>query len=146
MGLSRPVVDGVVGSGTTATVAGLENGTTYLLRVRAVSGLGSSRATTVQAGTVTMPGTPTDVMAVGGEGLLTLSWIRPANGGRAITGVWIELAPADDGGWQSFVARPLTTSASIGGLVPGREYRVRVSYGNEIGTGLVSGEVRVLVR
>ena len=85
-------------------------------------------------------------MAVGGEGLLTLSWIRPADGGKAITGVWVELAPADDGGWQSFVAGPLTTSASIGGLVPGREYRVRVSYGNEIGTGLVSGEVRVLVR
>ncbi len=51
-----------------------------------------------------------------------------------------------DGGWQSFVAGPLTTSARIGGLVPGREYRVRVSYGNEIGTGSVSGEVRVLVR
>ena len=78
--------------------------------------------------------------------ILTLSWIRPADGGRAITGIWVELAPADDGGWQSFVAGPLTTSASIGGLVPGREYRVRVSYGNEIGTGSVSGEVRVLVR
>ena len=145
-GMSWEVVGGDVGRGTTATVSDLENGTTYLLRVRAVSGLGSSRATTVQAGPVTILGTPTGVMAVGGEGLLTLSWIRPADGGRAITGVWVELAPADDGCWQSFVAGPLTTSASIGGLVPGREYRVRVSYGNEIGTGLVSGEVRVLVR
>ena len=145
-GMSGEVAAGDAGRGTTATVSDLENGTTYLLRVQAMSGLGSSRATTVQAGLATMPGTPTDVMAVGGEGLLTLGWIRPANGGRAITGVWIELAPADDGGWQLFVAGPLTTSASIGGLVPGREYRVRVSYGNEIGTGLVSGEVRVLVR
>ena len=145
-GMSWKVAGGDVGRGTTATVSDLENGTTYLLRVRVVSGLDISRATTVQAGPVTMPGTPTDVMAVGGEGLLTLNWIRPADGGRAITGVWVELAPTDDGGWQSFVAGPLTTSASIGGLVPGREYRVRVSYGNEIGAGLVSGEVRVLVR
>jgi hypothetical protein len=145
-GMSWKVAGGDVGRGTTATVSDLENGTTYLLRVRAVSGLGSSRATSVQAGPATVPGTPTDIMAVGGEGLLTLSWIRPADGGRAITGIWVELAPADDGGWQSFVAGPLTTSARIGGLVPGREYRVRVSYGNEIGTGSVSGEVRVLVR
>ena len=85
-GMSWEVVGGDVGRGTTATVSDLENGTTYLLRVRAVSGLGSSRATTVQAGPVTIPGTPTGVMAVGGEGLLTLSWIRPADGGRAITG------------------------------------------------------------
>ena len=48
-GMSWEVVGGDVGRGTTATVSDLENGTTYLLRVRAVSGLGSSRATTVQA-------------------------------------------------------------------------------------------------
>ena len=140
------VAGGDVGRGTTATVSDLDNGTTYLLRVRAVSGLGSSRATTVQAGPAPCPGHPPMSWRLVARDSETLSWIRPADDGRAITGVWVELAPADDGGWQLFVARPLTTSASIGGLVPGREYRVRVSYGNEIGTGLVSEEVRVLVR
>ena len=72
-GMSWEVAGGDVGRGITATVSDLENETTYLLRVRAVSGLDFSRATTVQAGPVTMPGTPTDVMAVGGEGLLTPS-------------------------------------------------------------------------
>ena len=52
------VAGGDVGRGTTATVSDLNNGTTYLLRVRAVSGLGSSRATTVQAGPAPCPGHP----------------------------------------------------------------------------------------
>ena len=140
------MVDGVVGSGTTATVARLENGTTYLLQIRPVSGLGSSRATSVEPRPATMPGTPTNLMAVGGTGRLRFSWNRPLDGGIAITEVWVELAAVDGGGWQSFVAGALTTTANIGGLASGREYRVRDSYGNDLGPGRASEELRVLVR
>ena len=92
-----------------------------------------------------MPGTPTNLKAVGGTGRLRFSWNRQLDGGTAITEVWVELA-AVGGGWQSFVAGALTTTANIEGLASGREYRVRDSYGNDLGPGRASEEIRVLVR
>jgi len=95
-------------------VAGLENRTTYLLQIRTVSGLGSSRATSVEARPATVPGTPTNLMAVGGTGRLSFSWNRPLDGGIVITEVWVELVVVDGDGWQSFVAGALTTTANTG--------------------------------
>ena len=85
-------------------------------------------------------------MAVGGTRRLRFSWNRLLDGGIAITEVWVELAAVDGGGWQSFVAGALTTTANIEGLASGREYRVRDSDGNDFGPGRASEELRVLVR
>ena len=145
-GSSWGVVDGEVGTSTTATVYGLRNGTEYQFSVAAVTEIGMSGTTSVAAVPATIPDQATSLMAVGEVDGLVFRWRRPSDGGSAITRILVDLAVVGSEGWKTYEAGPATTTARIGGLVTGSEYLVRVTYENGIGAGEPSDAVRVLIR
>ena len=84
---------------TTHTVTGLNNGQTYIFRVRAVNALGNGAVVTLEATPspstggggggggggprTSAPGAPRNLTAVGGNGEVVLSWDAPARDGGA---------------------------------------------------------------
>ncbi|HXZ74617.1 MAG TPA: fibronectin type III domain-containing protein, partial [Streptosporangiaceae bacterium] len=74
-------------AGTGVTVTGLVNGTIYYFMVTAVNGAGEGQGAETRAVPVTVPGPPTGLTAVPGNGQVTLSWAAPASdGGSPVTG------------------------------------------------------------
>ena len=136
---------GEAGPETVATVENLVNGTSYRIRVSAVTALGRSRTASVVVRPATVPGVATNLLAVGGVGRLTFSWTRPADGGSPFTEVIVEVIEDGLTEWTLFTAGPRTTSANIGGLSGGLRYRARVRYVNAVGSGAASEELAVLV-
>ncbi|HEX5740747.1 MAG TPA: fibronectin type III domain-containing protein [Pilimelia sp.] len=66
------------GDARVGTVAGLVNGQTYAVRVRAVNARGPGAHTASAYGTPGIPPAPTDVTAAAGVASLTVSWTPPA--------------------------------------------------------------------
>ncbi|AGZ42862.1 fibronectin type III domain-containing protein [Actinoplanes friuliensis] len=118
------------------TVPDLTNGTTYTVRIRARNSAGAgpaSAAVTVTPAAV--PGAPTDLTAVPGDGTATLSFTAPAAGGSAITGYDVS---TDDGVTWAPLAGGVVT-----GLTNGDTYTVRVRARNSVGAGPASNPVTV---
>jgi len=81
-----------VGNVLTTTFTGLTNNTPISFYVQAINSIGNgdmsaiSNSVTPSIPSVTTPGAPTNVVAVAGNGTVTVSWSAPAsNGGSAIT-------------------------------------------------------------
>jgi hypothetical protein len=83
------------------------------------------------------PGAPTALVAVPGDGTVTLTWTAPADtGGSAIDGWLLELT--DGSGWQPAVdadGDAANGTATVTGLVNGTTYGFRVAARNDTGTG-----------
>jgi hypothetical protein len=120
-------------------VSGLTDGQAYTFTVTATNGIGtgpssasSSPVTPVAAATV--PGAPTNVTAVTGNGQATVSWTAPAsNGGSAIIQYTVTSSPA---GGQATTAG--ATSAAVINLTNGTTYTFTVTATNSVGTGPAS--------
>ena len=78
-------------SANSATLGGLTNGTTYSVKVTAVSSLGAGQASKpVSLTPRTIPTAPGSPKATAGTKKVTLSWSLPSsNGGSAIIGYWV---------------------------------------------------------
>ena len=75
------------GTGLTATVASLVNGTAYAFEVRAVNDAGAGEAALTTATPATVPSAPQALAATPGDEQATLTWQAPASdGGSAVTG------------------------------------------------------------
>ncbi|WP_144720166.1 fibronectin type III domain-containing protein [Agrococcus jejuensis] len=129
---------------TSASIASLENGTAYEVRVAAVTEAGrglSSEAVTVVPRTV--PDAPTGVVAVPASQAIAVEWDAPAwDGGAEITDYALELhvvGDLDDDGQPRWVAPASVdrdgTTAVVSGLVDGLEYEVRVAAVNAAAAG-----------
>lgn len=101
-------------SGTSGTVTGLSNGTSYTVRVRASSTVdgatydGAASAASASAVPYGKPGAPT--VSASASGLsITYSWKAPASNGRAIKNVMVQI---DGGGWA---AKPTSGSMTVTG-------------------------------
>ncbi|WP_129339814.1 Ig-like domain-containing protein [Cellulomonas endophytica] len=111
---------------TTCTVTGLTNGTAYTFTVAARNGIGLSDPSTASAparpdAVPAAPGTP---VLVRGDRSLVATWSAPATTGSPVTGYAVEVSPAPASGPAVVtVAQP---RATIGGLVNGTAYTVRV--------------------
>lgn len=129
-------VDGDVFS---ATVTGLVNGTGYTFSVVALNSEGSGPAAlsnpVVPASAAHVPGAPTSVQAVAGDGQATVSWAAPADeGGSALTGFTVTASP---GGATVTVAGSVL-SATVTGLTNGTAYTFTVVATNGVGDGPAS--------
>jgi hypothetical protein len=124
-----------VGNVNTATVTGLGNGLTYILRVAAVNGEGTGpfSAPTTQ---VTPLGTPTEVSAVPSDRSAWVAWTPPTGNSAAIVGYRIE-ASSDGGNSWAFAATVVgsATSTRVTGLANGATYVFRVAALSNQGAG-----------
>ena len=146
-----PIIEYVVeyrtGSGTTwirsgtsattsATVAGLTNGTPYVFRVSAVNAVGTGAGGESAAVTPrTVAGAPTGVTGTPANRQVTVRWTAPAsNGGAMITGYVVEYSSNRGTTWLPG-GTSATTSATVTGLQNGTAYLFRVAAVNAAGTG-----------
>ncbi|NBX75308.1 MAG: fibronectin type III domain-containing protein, partial [Proteobacteria bacterium] len=128
-----------VSTATTATVTGLTNGLEYVFRVMAVNvaGSGSPSTLSLQMATLTVPGTPTSLIAVAENGQVALSWTAPADdGGSAITDYVIQFLAGESSSWATYNDGTSTsTSATVTDLANGTAYTFRVAAVNALGQG-----------
>ena len=123
------------GTGTSTTITGLTQGTTYNVRVRATNSVGSSAwasSTGTPAKEPATPAAPTVNIASGTS--LSVSWTAPANNGEAITDYDVQYKKSSDSGWTDKSHTGTGTSTTITGLTQGTTYNVRVRTTNSVGS------------
>ena len=128
---------------TSATVTGLNNGTTYLFRVRAVTSGGTSDASSSASAVIGVPTSPQSLSATAIDRAVRLLWSAPAqNGGSAITDYVIEYSADGGTSWTTFDDGTSTsTTSTVSGLTNSTTYQFRVSASNTLGTGASSSVV-----
>jgi fibronectin type 3 domain-containing protein len=124
--------------GTSVTVKGLTNGTTYYFKVTAVNKAGegpaSSAASATPAAAITAPGSPAGLTATPGNGRVTLSWSAPASdGGAGISGylIYEGASPGSESGVPVNSAPVTSFSYTVTGLVNGTLYYFKVAAVND---------------
>ena len=130
-------------SGTSFTVTGLANGTSYSVSVRADNAIGDGSPSAPVSGTpATVPDAPITVLAASDSAAADVSWVVPAwNGGSAVTGyqatAYTSVSGATTAGTACSTSAP-TTACTITGLTNGTTYYVAVTATNARGTGVPS--------
>ena len=122
---------------TSATITGLQTGTSYNVRVATLNIAGTGEYTSETASTgATVPGEPLALTATPSSGKLTVTWDAPAsNGGTVITAyaVWYRLSSSVQ--YLLWSNTSSATTAVITGLTNGSSYDVTVAATNAQGTG-----------
>ena len=117
------------------TISGLTNGTSYTVRLKAVSAFGDSIASSPVSFTpATSPGAPTIGTATAtGSNSASIAFIAPVlNGGSPITGYTVISSPGGASGSGS------SSPISISGLAPNTSYTFTVVATNAAGSSLAS--------
>ena len=135
---------GIPGSGATTTahtVAGLDNGTAYTFKLRAINASGNgTESGEVTAIPVAVPAKPTGFSAMPGDGQVSLQWTDPDN--ATITG-W-QYAVQTIGGYGPWTGIPgsgaTTTAYTVTGLDDGTAYTFKLRAHNASGNGAESDE------
>ena len=129
----------LTGAGTTTTLSGLTNGTTYQVRVAATNRSGDSAwSTSATESPAYKPATPAKPTVTRGDQSLTVSWTAPADGGAAISDYNVnyrEYKPDNTHGPTK--NHPFTgagTTTTITGLGNGKRYEVTVQATNKAGS------------
>jgi large repetitive protein len=136
------VPDSVTGSSTTVT--GLVNGTSYIFHVAAVNGMGQGGFSDASAAVVPagIPDAPSDVVAIRGDGFVDLSWNVPlSENGSAVTGYLVDYSLDDGENWIQAAGEddPLTATAlTLPALENGVAYVFRVAATNVVGPSAYS--------
>ena len=139
---------------TTATIASLNNGTTYRVRVRAANSVGDGPWSSSASGTPSLrPDAPALPSINPGDRKFSLSWGEPSGNGLAITQYIVAYRactatdadtsvktcePAADATWGNWAERTYgatSTAATITGLTNGTKYEARVRARNANGVG-----------
>ena len=130
---ASPVNGGLIG-GTSYTVTGLTNGSTYYFRADAVNdanlhSAASAETSATPVAPVTAPGAPSGLTAAAGDAQVSLSWKAPgSDGGAAITGYRIY-----QGSSKKPVASVAGTGTTVKNLANGTTYSFRVTAVNKAG-------------
>ena len=142
---------------TSHTVMGLNNGQTYMFRVRAVNALGNGAVMTLEATPSpssgrggggggggggpreTVPDAPINLLAEGGDGQVKLTWEAPEDdGGSEITDYQYRINGRNP--WTSIGSTQ--TTHTLTGLVNGTAYVFEVRAVNRIGRGRASNRAK----
>ncbi len=128
------------GNATTATIAGLTNGTTYTFAVAATNASGTGPAAVSNGATPTatpmVPAAPTSVTATANvDSGATIAWTASDNHGAALQGYSIVATQLTG---TLATAGPTATSAIVGGLTPGAHYTFTITATNSVGTSVAS--------
>ena len=132
-------------TGTTATISGLTNSTTYTVQVAAKNSVGTGSYATEVTGTPAsqVPGVPQNVSTTARNTALRVTWDAPASDGGATvssyTVQWKSGVQSYDSARQATVTSG--TSHDITGLTNSTAYTVRVSATNSVGAGSYAAEV-----
>lgn len=129
-----------------ATVTGLTNGTEYRFVVSANNSQGEGPNSEEVAATptlvTTVPGAPVDLVALPGDGRVSLSWDPPTdNGGETVTGYTVKWGTTPGGPYPN-TENVSGTTASVTGLTNGIAHYFVVSATNANGEGANSTEVQ----
>ena len=120
-------------SGTSRTITGLTNGTSYEVQVRAANSRGDgpySSSATATPGAV--PGKPSAPSLIPSNGQIMVSWSAPSSTGGAITHYDVGYRRS---GNYTLINNISGTSRTITGLTNGQSYEVRVRAANAVGDG-----------
>ena len=128
----------LTGTGTSTTITGLTNGTTYQVQVRATNSVGngqfSASATEYPSTVPSSPAAPTLTFK---DQALDVSWSAPSsNGGSAVTGYKVGRCSAscdNDSSWTVTTLTGTGTTTTLSGLTNGTAYQVRVAATNRSG-------------
>ncbi len=124
-------------------VSMLANDTLHTFRIRAVNNVGDGVESDEVSATpvASVPGKPTGLAALTGDGQITLQWVDPLD---ATIRKW-QYAYKTTGDYENWTdmsgSGATTTRHIIGGLVNGTTYTIRIRAVNDVGNGPESGEV-----
>ena len=122
-------------------ITGLNNGTTYRVRIRAVNSVGEWLQSNIVEGTPGMkPGKPTNISITPGNSQLSVFFTPGTTGGLPIQKYQYSL---DDGAFEDAVGfpSPFAQPLIITGLNNGTTYSVRIRAYNDLGAGQSSDPV-----
>ncbi len=132
-------------NGTSYTVTGLSNGTTYTFYVRAVNAEGpGAESNQVTATPATVPAAPTALTATAGHTQVMLAWTHGEDGGSVLTGHEYRQAASGEefSDWTAIPNSTATganaTSYTVTGLSNGVEYMFAVRARNAEGESAAS--------
>ena len=124
-------------------VSMLANDTLYTFRIRAVNNVGDGAESDEVSATpvASVPGKPTGLAALTGDGQITLQWTDPAD---ATIRKW-QYAYKTTSGYGSWTdmsgSGATTTGHTVGSLTNGTTYTIRIRAVNDVGDGPESDEV-----
>lgn len=130
----------------TGSITGLTNGTSYVVKLKAVNSVGDgSESDTVTSTPRTTPGAPTSLSTTPKNASADIAFTAPANtGGAAITNYQY----STDGGTNYIAFSPATTTSplTITGLTNETTYNIKLKAVNAAGAGTESAQVSVKPR
>ena len=132
--------DSVKSTATSATIAGLTNGTAYEVQVRAGNSVGdgpwSASASGTPVASASAPSAPPAPALTAGDGRLGVSWTAPSDNGATIDDYDVRYRTGG-GSWTELpdTVKSTATSVTITGLTNGTAYEVQVRAGNSVGDG-----------
>ena len=126
---------------TSRTVTGLQNGYSYIFRVKAenIAGEGSWSTPSLAVTPRTVPDTPAAPSATPDNASALVSWSAPADGGSSITDYVVRFSLNSGSSWTTFSDSVSTdNSVTVTGLTNGTKYVFSVAALNAAGQGLWS--------
>ncbi|CAN7145333.1 fibronectin type III domain-containing protein [Microbacterium sp. LjRoot45] len=116
-----------VGTSSPLVLTGLTNGTTYSVKIRAVSAAGAGAASNAGSGKpIGYPGVPGDITATGASGSIVVAWSPADANGGTIQSYTATAFTAAAGGSTVQSCTTSTTTCTITGLTNGTTYYVSV--------------------